>query len=46
MQLGTAGAAAGELDRGHLAMTDLPTGVQERLPVILAEGESEGRRCG
>jgi predicted deacylase len=42
MQLGTADADPGELDRGYLAVTDLPTGGPERLPVILAEGTEEG----
>lgn len=42
MQLGTADVDAGELGRGHLEVTDLPTGTPERLPVILAEGVEEG----
>jgi len=42
MDLGTATAAPGELARGYLDVTDLPTGTPERLPVILAEGEDEG----
>lgn len=42
MELGTATAAPGELARGHLEVTQLPTGTPERLPVILAEGEREG----
>ena len=42
MELGTAAAGPGELDRGHLAVTDLPTGGPERLPVVVAEGERAG----
>jgi predicted deacylase len=42
MQLGTANADAGELDRGHLAVTDLPTGAPEQLPVVVAEGAADG----
>jgi predicted deacylase len=42
MQLGTADADPGELDRGHLAVTDLPTGGPERLPVVVAEGNEAG----
>lgn len=42
MQLGTADADPGELDRGHLAVTDLPTGGPERLPVVVAEGAEDG----
>ena len=42
MQVGTAEAAPGELARGHLEVTDLPTGTPERLPVVIAEGEREG----
>ena len=39
MDIGTASAAPGELARGHLELTDLPTGVPEKLPVIVANGE-------
>jgi len=42
MELGTATAAPGELGRGHLEATALPTGTPERLPVILAEGGRDG----
>lgn len=42
MELGTAAADPGELDRGHLAVTDLPTGGAERLPVVVAEGAEDG----
>ncbi|WP_053946706.1 succinylglutamate desuccinylase/aspartoacylase family protein [Halolamina sediminis] len=42
MDIGTASAAPGELARGHLELTDLPTGVPERLPVIVANGAEEG----
>ncbi|MBP1988287.1 succinylglutamate desuccinylase/aspartoacylase family protein [Halolamina salifodinae] len=39
MDIGTASAAPGELDRGHLELTELPTGTPEKLPVIVANGE-------
>ena len=42
MQVGTAEAAPGELARGHLKVTNLPTGSPERLPVVIANGEQEG----
>ncbi|HKL29471.1 MAG TPA: succinylglutamate desuccinylase/aspartoacylase family protein [Natrialbaceae archaeon] len=42
MDLGTATAAPGELARGYLDVTELPTSTPERLPVIIAEGEAEG----
>ncbi|MFT4931603.1 MAG: putative deacylase, partial [Natronomonas sp.] len=42
MDIGTATATPGELARGYLDVTDLPTGTPERLPVIIAEGEGEG----
>lgn len=42
MQVGTATAAAGDLARGWLDVTDLPTGTPERLPVIVARGASAG----
>lgn len=42
MHLGTADADPGELARGYLDVTDLPTGSPERLPVIVAEGATEG----
>lgn len=42
MQVGTATAEAGELARGWLDVTDLPTGTAERLPVIVARGEADG----
>lgn len=42
MQLGTAEAAPGELARGWLSVTDLPTGGAERLPVVIANGVDEG----
>ncbi|PSQ18128.1 deacylase [Halobacteriales archaeon QS_8_69_26] len=41
-EIGTASAAAGELARGHLDVTELPTGIPERLPVVVAEGAAEG----
>ena len=42
MDIGTASAAPGELARGHLELTDLPTGTPEKLPVVVANGEDEG----
>jgi predicted deacylase len=42
MELGTATAAPGEVARGYLDVTDLPTGTAERLPVVVAEGEADG----
>lgn len=42
MQLGTAEAEPGELARGWLSVTDLPTGGAERLPVVIANGEEDG----
>ncbi|NHX37052.1 MULTISPECIES: succinylglutamate desuccinylase/aspartoacylase family protein [Halolamina] len=42
MDIGTANAAPGELARGHLELTDLPTGTPEKLPVVVANGEEDG----
>ncbi|WP_058365929.1 succinylglutamate desuccinylase/aspartoacylase family protein [Haloparvum sedimenti] len=42
MHLGTAEAAPGELARGWLDVTDLPTGGAERLPVLIANGVDDG----
>ena len=42
MELGTATADPGELARGYLPVTDLPTGGTEVLPVVLANGETDG----
>lgn len=42
MQVGTAEAAPGDLARGWLDVTDLPTGSPERLPVVLARGRADG----
>lgn len=42
MEIGTASAAPGELSRGHYAVTDLPTGAPERLPVVIANGSRDG----
>lgn len=42
MDIGTASAAPGELARGSLELTDLPTGTPEKLPVIVANGEEDG----
>lgn len=39
---GTATAEPGERATGYLEVTDLPTGGAERLPVVVARGESEG----
>ena len=40
--LGSASAAPGTLDRGRLPVTELPTGGAERLPVVVANGASDG----
>ncbi len=42
MHIGTARAEPGELDRGSLAVADLPTGIEERVPVIVANGADDG----
>ena len=42
MELGTAAAAPGTIARGQFAVTDLPTGGEERLPVVLANGAADG----
>ncbi|MFC6753351.1 deacylase, partial [Halorubrum tibetense] len=42
IELGTASAAPGEVDRGWLDVADLPTGTAERLPVIVANGVDPG----
>jgi hypothetical protein len=42
LELGTASAAAGDLDRGYLTVTDLPTGSPERVPTAVANGANEG----
>jgi hypothetical protein len=42
MEIGTASATAGELSKGHLTATELPTGTEERLPVCIACGEEAG----
>lgn len=42
MEIGTASAAPGELATGYLDVTDLPTGGPERLPVVVARGETDG----
>lgn len=41
-QLGTAVARTGALSFGYLEMLELPTGISERVPVILAAGRSDG----
>jgi len=40
--VGSASAAPGTLDRGWLAVADLPTGGAERLPVAVANGTEDG----
>lgn len=42
MQLGTAASRSGDLVRGTLPVTDLPTGGTEQLPVLIAEGVTDG----
>jgi predicted deacylase len=42
MQLGTASAEPGELVRGWFDATGLPTGGDERLPVVIARGTEDG----
>jgi len=42
MDVGTASADPGEISRGWLDATTLPTGGRERLPVVVAAGETEG----
>ncbi len=42
IELGTASAPPGEIDRGWLEVADLPTGTPERLPVIVANGGDPG----
>lgn len=42
MNVGTATATPGELTTGYLDVTELPTGGAERLPVLVARGETEG----
>jgi len=42
MRLGTADADPGELADGWLEATGLPTGGDERLPVVVAEGADDG----
>lgn len=42
MQLGTVSAAPGELVRGWFRATALPTGGDERLPVVVARGTEDG----
>jgi predicted deacylase len=41
-QLGTAVARPGEISFGALEMLELPTGITERMPVILACGRADG----
>jgi uncharacterized protein len=42
MQLGTAVARPGEMSFGYLEMLELPTGITERMPVVLACGRADG----
>ncbi|MEF8858116.1 MAG: succinylglutamate desuccinylase/aspartoacylase family protein [Halolamina sp.] len=42
MELGTASAEPGELARGYVEVTQLPTGTPEQLPVVIANGEENG----
>jgi predicted deacylase len=42
MNVGTAEARPGELTRGRLKATGLPTGGDEHLPVLVARGETDG----
>ncbi|MFB6219945.1 MAG: succinylglutamate desuccinylase/aspartoacylase family protein [Halolamina sp.] len=42
MDIGTASGTPGELSKGHLTVTELPTGTEERIPVCIAEGEADG----
>ena len=40
--IGTAAATPGELVYGHLDLMDLPNGVPERFPVLIAQGMEDG----
>jgi len=40
--VGTAAATPGELVYGHLDLMELPNGVPERLPVLIAQGREDG----
>ncbi|EMA67955.1 succinylglutamate desuccinylase/aspartoacylase family protein [Halorubrum distributum] len=42
IELGSASAAPGTLDRGRLPVAELPTGGAERLPVVVANGAETG----
>ncbi len=42
MEIGTATATPGERADGHLTVTELPTGGEERLPVSVVHGDEEG----
>ena len=42
LELGSASAAPGTVDRGWLDVADLPTGTPERLPAIVANGADPG----
>ncbi len=40
--IGTAAATPGQLVYGHLDLFDLPNGVPERMPVLIAQGREDG----
>ncbi|TKX74680.1 deacylase [Halorubrum sp. GN11_10-6_MGM] len=42
VEVGSASAAPGAVDRGWLTVADLPTGGSERLPVVVANGAADG----
>ena len=42
MKIGTATANASETSTGYLPVTDLPTGQDEQVPIVIVEGEESG----
>lgn len=42
MEIGSTNADPGEIDRGWLQVTDLPTGGEERIPIVVVRGVSDG----
>lgn len=42
MKIGSATATAGETTRGYLPVAELPTGQDEQVPVVIADGEQAG----
>ncbi|MFB6254481.1 MAG: succinylglutamate desuccinylase/aspartoacylase family protein [Halobacteriaceae archaeon] len=42
MEIGSVKSEPGTVSYGHLSVTDLPTGVPEKLPVIIADGNEPG----